>query len=1037
MFNYVISASIRNRVIVLAVAAILVVYGAITARDLHVDVFPHLNRSVVTIMAEAEGLAPEEVELFVSFPLETAMNGAPGVTRVRSVSAQGLSIVFVEFDWGTDVNVNRQYVTERLTLITDQVPDGVRPTMMPISSIMGEIVLVAVTSETLSPMDVRDFADWVMRPRLLTIPGVSQVIGIGGEVRQIRVTPDTVAMSNLGITVEGLSQSLRRFGTNAAGGFVDQHSREFLIRNVNRTLDLEDLRNLVIGYREGAPLLLKAVASVEIAPRVRRGDAGYDGKPAVILAIQKQPGADTLRVTRDVEATLEQLQRTAPAGLVANRVLFRQADFINRSVQNVRRVLIEALIVVSIVLFFFLMNARTTLISLTAIPISVCITILIFYMFGLSVNTMTLGGLAIAIGELVDDAVVDVENIFRRLKENRKLADPKPVMSVVVSASQEVRSGIVYATLIIVLVFVPLFALPGLEGWLFAPLGIAYVVSILASMIVSITVTPVLAFYLLPRMRTLTKPEGRWLTRLRAANRSAVSFALDHPRRLMGCVLAAVVASVAVGVSLPRVFLPPFNEGSVTVNLVANPGISLAESVRLATVAEHLVRQVPEVISVGRRTGRAELDEHAEGVHSSELEVALRDLGRSRADVLRDIRQQIAALPLRANVGQPISHRLDHLLSGVRAEIVVKVVGDDLGQLRSLAAEIEQRMASIAGMSDLATEKQVLIPQLQIILDHGLAAAFSVQPSSAAEAIERLSNGQRVSHLVDGTRRVEIVLRLADANRTTDAIGRLMIESPAGATPLSSFTRIEERYGPNQILRENARRRIVVMANSDGTRAMSDIAADLRAAIAGLEMPPGYFVSLEGTFRAQEEAMKRIALLAGISVALIFAVLYSRYRSATLALVVMANIPLALIGSVVALWLSGQPLSVASMVGFITLAGISARNGILKISHFINLVLREGETFGRDLILRGSNERLLPVLMTAISASLALLPLMGNPEAPGMEVLYPVAVVIFGGLMSSTLLDTLLTPVLFSRYGQSALARLQKEQGAKAEAEAF
>jgi CzcA family heavy metal efflux pump len=1022
MFNFLVSTSLRNRLFVLGAALLVVVYGAVTLRNLPVDVFPDLNRPIVTLVTEAEGLAPEEVEQLVTFPLETAMTGMPGVVRVRSVSGVGLSIIYIEFDWGTN-NLNRQQVTERLSVVREQLPRNVNPQMAPITSIMGEIMLIAVASDTASPMEVREVVDWVIRPRLLSIPGVAQVIPIGGEVRQYRVTLNLAQMTNLDMSRNEIETALKQFGANTAGGFVDQHAREYLIRNLGRTTRLQDLESLPIAYRKGVAVRLGQVASVDYAARVKRGDAGYMGNPAVVLTIQKQPNADTLKLTNEIEGALADLRRVLPKNITTVDVLFRQASFIKVSIDNVLRVLVEALIVVAAVLFLFLLNWRTTAISLTAIPISILITVIVFHAFGLSINTMTLGGLAIAIGELVDDAVVGVENVFRRLRENKAKPQPAPVLAAIANASQEVRSGIIYATAIIILVFVPLFALSGIEGRLFAPLGIAYIVSILASLITSITVTPVLCYYLLPQMRRLSHGDSWLVRRLKSGNRRLLDWAFARQTVLIAAAASSVAIAALCAALLPRSFLPPFNEGTLTISMVLRPGISLAESNKVGLLGERLLLQIPEVKTVGRRTGRAELDEHAEGVHSAEIDVDLKPSNRSREEIVTDIRSRLGMLPAAVNVGQPISHRLDHMLSGVRAQLAVKIFGEDLDTLRSMAEQLLSRMTGIKGLVDLQVERQVRIPQVQVAIDYQKAGMFGVTPAHVTETLETLLNGRVVSQIIDGNRRHDVVLRVAEADRTTEGLSKLIVETPAGRVPLSSFAQVVDTDGPNQIQRDNTRRRIVVLANTDGSD-MARIVGDTRRVLGGMQMPAGYSTALEGTFQAQEEASRLIGLLSLVSLGAIFIVLYSRYRSAVLSLIVMANIPLALIGSVAALWLAGQPLSVATMIGFITLAGISARNGILKISHYINLVLHEGETFGRKMIVRGSLERLTPVLMTALSAGCALLPLMIGADAPGKEILHPVAVVIFGGLVTSTLLDTVLTPILFLRYGATPLERL-------------
>ncbi|GJE73456.1 efflux RND transporter permease subunit [Methylorubrum suomiense] len=1043
MFTLLVSQSLRNRVLVLALAAVLVVYGAFTVTKLPVDVFPDLNRPTVTIMAEAEGLAPQEVEQIVTFPLETQMNGLPGVARVRSVSGVGLSVVYVEFDWGTDIYRNRQQVAERLAMVRPQLPPDVTPMMGPISSIMGQIVMAALSGGSVSPMQLRELADFTIRPRLLAIPGVAQVIPMGGEVRQFRVAPQPTALRALGVTYTQLETALAQFGTNTGGGFTDQYAREYLIRNLSRTMNLDDLRNMVVATVNGRPISLRQVADVSFAAKVKRGDAGYMGAPAVVISVEKQPGVDTVRLTREIEAALADITASLNAcgsatteaageacafkGVRADRLIFRQANFIETSIRNVETVLMEAVVVVAVVLFAFLLNLRTTAISLAAIPVSILATAIVFHLAGLSINTMTLGGLAIAIGELVDDAVVDVENIFRRLGENRRAGNPRRVFAVVVSASNEVRSGIVYATMVIVLVFVPLFALSGIEGRLFAPLGQAYIVSILASLLVSITLTPVLAYYLLPGLKRLEGHESGLIRLLKRLNAALLRALLGHARPVMVSAALAVAAAGLAAAFLPRAFLPPFNEGSFTVTMAFNPGISLAESDRIGGVAERLLLEMPDVKSIGRRTGRAELDEHAEGVHSSDLEIDLKPGARPKPDLVAEIRDRLAVLPVSVNVGQPISHRLDHMLSGVRAEIALKIFGDDLDTLRSLAEDLRRRLGTIPGIADLQVEKQVLIPQLEIRVDYARAALYGVQPAALIEQLSRLSNGQVVSRVVDGTRRFDVVMRLPDAMRTTQRLGDLLVETPSGWVPARQIADIRETDGPNQILRENARRRIVVQANSVAGSDMGAIVQGIRREIAATALPNGYATSLEGAFQAQGEASRTIGLLSLLSLALVFALLYSRYRSVVLTLIILGSIPLALIGSVAALWLAGQPLSVASMIGFITLTGIATRNGILKVSHILNLAVFEGLPFGPDLVIRGSLERLAPVLMTALAAGVALVPLLIGADAPGKEILHPVAVTIFGGLISATLLDTVLTPILFLVFGRAPLERLRRE----------
>lgn len=1025
MFDYLIHASLKQRLIVLVVSLLLVLYGVLTVRQMPVDVFPDLNKPTVTLMTEAGGMAPEEVEQLVTLPVESSMNGMPGVTRVRSVSGIGLSVVNVEFDWGTDIYRNRQQVSERLNLVRDQLPPGIVPQLGPISSIMGEIMLIALPADPaqVSPMQVREYADWVMRPRLLTVPGVAQVIPIGGEVRQYRVEIKPEQLQALGVEREKVVAALQDFGANTSGGFLEANGREYLIRQIGRTSRLEDVQNVVVSVRNGQPILLKQLADVKLAAASKRGDASYNAKPAVILSVQKQPSADSVTVTRAIEAAMADLSKARPKGIAQPQFLFKQADFIEHSVTNVEEALRDGAVLVAVVLFLFLLNVRTTVISLTAIPLSLLVTALVFHYMGLSINTMTLGGLAIAIGELVDDAVVGVENVLRRLRLNQALAQPLPTGEVIAQATLEVRSAIVYATLIIVLVFVPLFVLPGIEGRLFSPLGVAYIVSILSSMVVSVTLTPVLAFYLLPKLKLAEhgdSPLVRWLKR---GDARLLTWSFQHSRiLLMVAVVAVAVAAVSM-TRLPRAFLPPFNEGTLTINVLLNPGTSLAESSRIGTLAEQIVASVPEVTQVGRRTGRAELDEHAEGVHYSEMDVDLKPSARSRDEIIADLRTRLAVLPAVTNVGQPISHRLDHLLSGVRAQIALKVYGDDLDTLRGLAGDLRERLGRISGITDLQIEKQVLIPQVKIRIDYDQAARLGVAPGKLLDSLQQLIEGERVTQIVEGNRRFDLLVRLPDNRRDPTDLSRLLIETPTGHVPLSQLASIEDGDGPNQISRENARRRIVISANTDG-RDLAGVVKAIREEIAAKPLPEGYFTALEGQFQAQEQAASLMALLAGISLVLIFMVLYSRYRSAVLTAIIMGNIPLALVGSVLALWISGQPLSVAALVGFITLTGIATRNGILKISHYINLCALEGEKFGQPMIVRGSLERLTPVLMTALVAAFALVPLLLSASAPGKEVLHPVAVVIFGGLISSTLLDTLLTPLMFWLWGRRPLEHL-------------
>jgi CzcA family heavy metal efflux pump len=1050
MFAFLVRCSLRNRVFVLAIATILLAIGGVNLARLPVDVLPDLNQGLVTIMTEGPGLSPEEVEQLISMPVEAAINGVAGVKRVRSTSTSGLSIVFVEFELSTDIFRARQFVTERLQTVAGVLPPGTQPTLMPMSSLMGEILLVALSAErqgdspAADPMQLRDLAAWVVMPRLRSIPGVSQVIPIGGLVRQYLVTPDPLAMSRVDVTVADIEQALQRFGTNTSGGVVNRNGQEFQIRTIGQPQSLgtgdgiRQLGHIVVAMRDGLPIELAQVAEVGFGAMPRVGDAGFMGRDAVILTIVKQPGADTLALTRQVEDELESLRLSLPHGANRLDVLFRQADFIETSVDNVQHVLLEAVAVVAVILLLFLGNLRTTVISLTAIPLSMLVTFMVFRLFDLSINTMTLGGLAIAIGELVDDAVVDVENILRRLRQNRRQRGRKPALEIIADASQEVRSGIVYSTLIIILVFVPLFAIPGIEGRMFAPLGVAYIVSIVASLITSITVTPVLASLLLPNMRQLDEGDGPLVRGLKFLNARGVGFALNRPRLAMGIAAAGVAAAAAIVPTLPRTFLPGFNESSLVVSVTLQPGISLDQSARVGAIAEHLIMTVPEVRGVGRRTGRSESDEHALGVHANEIEVDVVASQRPLPKVIDDIRTRLRGLPAAISVEQPISHRLfDHILTGISAQVVVKVFGDDLDRIRAISLELEQRLKALPGLTDVMVERQIRVPQIRVGVDGQRAAMYGVAPGALAGTIEHLAGGTTVSQVVSGQRRVPVVLRLAETNRSPLGLSGLLIETPSGRVPLSYFGSISETSAVNEIQREGGRRRIAVTANGRADVDRAATTAAIRDEISRIALPPGYSLSFEGTFAEQDDASVRLVGLGLVSLTLIFTVLYARYRSATLACIIMANVPLALVGSVIAIKLAHLDLSLASMIGFVTLTGIATRNGILKVSHTINLLLNEGERFSRAIILRAAQERMVPVLMTATSAGVALIPLLYGASAPGKEILHPVAVVIFGGLLGSTALDTFLTPALLLRFGRAPMQRLLAVPGRPAVSDAY
>jgi CzcA family heavy metal efflux pump len=1036
MINGILRASLHGRPFVLVAAALLMVFGIWTTLRLPVDVFPDLNRPTVTILTEAPGLAPEEVEALVTRPIETAMNGAPGVERVRSSSAVGLSIVYVEFAWGTDVYRDRQLVSERLQLVREQLPETAEATMGPVSSIMGEIALIGVESPggSVRPFELRNVAEQVIGRRLLTIPGVSQVIAIGGGLKQYVVEPKPELLAAANLSLDDVVASVEQANLNTTGGFVSQGGRELVVRNVGRTQDPSQIAATPVGqFRNGVPIPLSAVADVTVGTAPKRGDAGVNGRPAVILMVQKQPGTDTITLTETIEEALAQLGGTLPPD-VRTRVLFRQATFIEASIHNVEAALRDGAILVTVVLFLFLLNFRTTAITLTAIPLSLVVTAIVMKLFGQSINTMTLGGIAIAMGELVDDAIVDVENVFRRLRENRASPSPRPALQVVFDASSEVRTSIVYATLLVILVFLPLFALSGIEGRLFAPLGLAYVIAILASFVVSVTVTPALCLVLLPSAKATERGDGPFVRWLKALDRRLLERVLDRPRPIVVGTALAVLAAMAVVPFLGREFLPPFNEGTATINVLARPGTSLEESNRIGQMAERLLLQVPEVASTGRRTGRAERDEHAEGVHYTEIDVDFKRSRRSREAILGDIRERLAVLSgISISIGQPISHRLDHLLSGVRAQIAVKVFGEDLATLRQKAAEIEAAMAGVAGVVDLQTERQVLVPQLQVRVDRERASMYGVQAGALNQWLETALAGRTVGQVLEGQFGYDLVVRMPDALRgRPEAIRTLLVDTPSGAkVPLEALADIDETWGPNQIQHEDAQRRIVVSANVSG-RDLGAVVRELETRVGEqVDMPAGYYVTFGGQFESQRSASRALALLSLLSFAAMFTVLYTHFRSSRIVLQILINIPIALIGAVLAVLLTGGVFSIASMIGFITLTGIASRNTIMMISHYLHLMRYEGERFTKQMIIRGSLERLVPVLMTALTAGLALVPLVLSKGQPGKEILYPVATVILGGLLTTTLLDMLVTPAVFWLFGRSAAEQALKGHAAE------
>jgi len=1036
MLDRIIRFALENRLLTLAFAAALLIGGFITLRGLPVDVLPDLDRPRVTVFLEAQGMAPEEVEALVTRPVEVALNGATNVEAVRSNSAIGLGLVFVEFNYGTDIFTARQIVAEKLQTVQGQLPAGITPVLGPISSVMGQIMLVGLSNTGRGPTsaaDLRTLADYTVRQRLLSIPGVAQVIPIGGDSRQYQVLVNLPRLNATGLTINQLEEALRRSNLNTTGNFFNRNGSEVLIRNLGRLHSVADIENIIVGYRQGSPISVRQVADVQFGARFKRGDGSVNGRPAVILSVEKQPGASTLDLTDKLEAALTDLQPSLPKDVRFNSRLFRQSEFISNSLTNVEDALRDGAILVVIVLFAFLLNVRTTVISLTAIPLSLLVTALVFKAAGITINTLTLGGLAIAIGELVDDAIVDVENVFRRLRENRDLPQPRPALQVIYAASSEVRNSIVYATVIVVLVFLPLFALSGIEGRIFAPLGVAYITSIVASLVVSLTVTPVLCYYLLPKMKMAAERDSGLVRWLKAKDTNLLHFGFTHPRLIIGVTGLLFVAAAATVPFFGTEFLPPFNEGSLTVNFSAPAGTSLAESNRLGTLGERQLLAVPEVAYTARRTGRAELDEHAESVNNSEIEVAfktpdeLKKAGlpiRPKAAVLADVRQRLSILRgVNINIGQPISHRLDHLLSGVRAQVAIKLFGNDLLELRRYANEVRTAAGTVPGVVDLQVEKQVQVPQLLIRPREEALRAYGLERGLVVQDLETLFQGSVVSSILDGQKSFDLIVKLPESQRQDLAtIGNTRIETPGGGfVPVSAVADVSYEPGPNTINHENTQRRITISMNVAGRDLGSTVKEVQQQIQLRVHLPTGYYLTYGGQFQSQQEASSKILWLSVFSFIGIFLVLYSHFKSGLLVAQIMLNIPLALIGSVAAVLLTGGTLSIASLVGFITLTGIASRNGIMMISHYLHLVEHEGEAFSDHMIIRGSLERLVPVLMTALVAALALVPLTLDAGAAGKEILYPVAVVILGGLLSSTLLDIVVTPVVFRLLGARAL----------------
>jgi CzcA family heavy metal efflux pump len=1029
MLDAIIRLSLRYRLFVLGLAAALMILGLWITTRLTVDVFPDLNRPTVSILTEAHGLAPEEVETLVTLPIESVLNGTPGVLRIRSSSGIGISIVYAEFDWGTEIFRNRQLVSERLQLVQGKLPAGMIPVMGPVTSIMGEIQFAGLTSPdgTVSNMELRRLADWVVRPRLMTLSGISQVVVMGGEVKQYQILVSSDRLQKKGISIEDFKHALSELSQNTTGGFVDIGDKEYLIRPLGRLETLEQIAAAPVGLHLGKPVFVKDVAEVKIGPKAKRGEGSINGKHAVVMTIQKQPQADTVRLSHQIDSTLTELQSVLPSGAKIEGDLFKQAHFIEAAISNVEEALRDGAIIVAIVLFLFLANLRTTAITLVTIPLSLLITAIVFKFMGLGINTMTLGGLAVAIGELVDDAIVDVENVFRRLRENKAHGSPKGPLQVIFEASSEVRNSIIFSTLIVVLVFIPLFFLSGIEGRLFAPLGIAYIISLTASLVVSLTVTPVLCSYLLPKTK-LVEGEDSFLARtLKNIHRKVLRHTLHHPLPILAGCLILLIASLALIPLMGSNFLPPFNEGTATIGVGAKPGISLAASDALGTKIEEAMLSVPEVKSTVRRTGRAEMDEHAEGVHWSEIDVDFKEGGRARNVVLNELREKVEESgDVYLNIGQPISHRLDHLLSGVRAQIAIKIFGADLNELRRLGIETESLLKGIPGLVDLNVEPLVVIPQLKIAIDYEEAGKHALRTGTLADDLELALNGTEVAQMIERQTLFGIFMRLDDPSRANeDSIGSILVKTLPNGTPLrvKDVAEVYSGTGPNMVNRENMQRRLVVSANSGG-RDLGSLVEEIKKKLdLHLKLPAGYYTVLGGQFESQEQASRLLLIFGALSLLAIIAILYLHFHSWTITFQILLNIPLALIGSIVAIYLTERELSVATLVAFITLCGIASRNGIMMLSHYLHLMKSEGMAFSEEMVIKGSLERLIPVLMTAISAAVALIPLLLSRGQPGKEILYPVAVVIVGGLISSTLLDILATPAIFYRFGRKAAER--------------
>lgn len=1027
MLDAIIRGSLKNRLLVVIGSLALLIAGIYVVVKMPVDVFPDLTAPTVTVMTEAHGMAPEEVEQLVTLPIETVTNGASGVRRVRSSTSKGFSLVRVEFEWGTDIYKARQIVNEKLQLVSSRLPEEVSPPVMaPITSIMGEIMLISVDSKKHSPMEVRTMADWEIRRRLLAIPGVAQVVPIGGGLKQyqVRVNPDKLKAYDL--TLDQVMKATESSNENFSGGFFQEFSQQYTIRGIGRAHSLEDIKQSVVAERNNQPITIGDVANVKIDAAQKIGDASVNGDPAVIISIKKQPDTNTLKITERVDETLAQIEQNLPEGFSINTHIFRQADFINLAIDNVIEALRDGAILVIIILFLFLANIRTTFISLAAIPLSLVTSIFVLEFFDITINTMTLGGMAIAIGVIVDDAIIDVENVFRRLRENAKLPEPeqKSAMQVVFEGSKEIRTSIINATLIIMIVFIPLFFLSGLQGRLLQPLGLSYIVSIGASLIVAMTVTPVLCYYLLPGQAVKGKLEESWFTKkLKSGYDRVLDGILRYKKSVLTGTLILFLGTLLVVPYLGSSFLPEFNEGTLVISAVTVPGTGLDESNEIGKRIENILLDHPAITSTARRTGRAELSEHAQGVNASEINADLKvPEGKTKEQVLEELRSDLSVVSgTNITIGQPLGHRIDHMLSGTRANIAVKIFGTDLYRLRTLAEQVRGQMEGVEGVVDLSVEQQQNVPQIRIRPDRRALARYGLSMGDLSEKIDVAFAGETVSQIIEGDRLFDLVVRYDEEHRgSIKAVRSAEFTLEDGTVvPLSELASIKSRSGPNTISREDVQRKIVVSANVAGGDLRGTVNAIRENVSQNINFPQGYFVEYGGQFESQSQATRTISLLSIIAILLIYLLLYLEFGSLKTALLVMVNLPFALIGGIFIVWFTSGIVSIASLVGFITLFGIATRNGILMVSHYQYLRWQEEKSF-MQAIRQGAMERLNPILMTALTAGLALIPLALSAGEPGNEIQSPMAQVILGGLISSTLLNMIVIPALLAQFEKNA-----------------